>query len=85
MKMYQGVLEIEDTTNGEFASLTLWHEKIVLTYSLSKYIILFIIKKPEVYFSIMAFVYIQILDIVCILNIIKHNKLCSSISTKYNI
>ena len=39
------VLEVENTTNGEFVRLTLWHEKIVLTYRLSKYIILFVIKK----------------------------------------
>ena len=43
---------IEDTTNGEFVRLTLWHEKIVLTYSLSKYIILFTIKSPLWYYGI---------------------------------
>ena len=65
------VLEIEDTVNGEFVRLALWHEQIVLTYSFSKYIILFIIKKPGVHFCIKVYVYIQILDIVYILNIIQ--------------
>ena len=65
------VLEVENTTNGEFVRLTLWHEKIVLTYRLSKYIILFVIKKTQVHFYIMVHVYIQMLDIVHILNVIK--------------